>query len=117
MKTLNVAGRTETYTYDSLGRKKTETLKRRASPTNAALIDLTTSYDYDALDRIVKATDALGNEVLNSYDANGQLWKVILGSRRTLCAGRAGSNPLSPISRLLRRTRTPERLTDAVEGA
>lgn len=67
---------TKTYTWDSLGRKKTETLKRRASPTNAALIDLTTSYDYDALDRIVKATDPLGNEVVNSFDANGQLWKV-----------------------------------------
>lgn len=67
---------TKTYTYDSLGRKKTETLKRRASPTNAALIDLTTSYEYDALDRIVKAADSLGNEVINNYDANGQLWKV-----------------------------------------
>ena len=67
---------TKTYTYDSLGRKKTETLKRRTSPTNAALIDLATSYDYDALDRIVKTTDPLGNEAINSYDANGQLWKV-----------------------------------------
>jgi len=67
---------TKTYTYDSLGRKKTETLKRRASPTNAALIDLVTRYDYDALDRIVKATDPLGNEVINHFDANGQLWKV-----------------------------------------
>ncbi|MDA8259288.1 MAG: DUF6531 domain-containing protein [Betaproteobacteria bacterium] len=67
---------TQTYTYDTLGRKKTETLKRRASPADATLIDLTTSYDYDALDRVVKMTDALGNEVLNSYDANGQLWKI-----------------------------------------
>jgi RHS repeat-associated protein len=67
---------TKTYTYDSLGRKKTETLKRRAGPTNTALINLTTSYDYDALDRVVKATDSLGNEVINNFDANGQLWKV-----------------------------------------
>ena len=67
---------TKTYTYDSLGRKKTEALKRRTSPTNAALIDLTTSYDYDALDRIIKATDSLSNEVINNYDNNGQLWKV-----------------------------------------
>ncbi|MDP2787524.1 MAG: DUF6531 domain-containing protein, partial [Pseudomonadota bacterium] len=67
---------TQTTTYDSLGRKKTETLKRRTSPTDATLIDLTTAYDYDALDRVVKATDPLGNEVVNSYDANGQLWKV-----------------------------------------
>ncbi len=67
---------TKVYTYDNLGRKKSETLKRRTSPTNAALIDLTTSYDYDALDRVTRATDSLGNEVLNSFDANGQLWKV-----------------------------------------
>lgn len=67
---------TKTATYDSLGRKKTETLKRRASPTNAALTDLTTSYDYDALDRVTKVTDTLGNEAINNYDANGQLWKV-----------------------------------------
>ncbi|MBT0960257.1 RHS repeat-associated core domain-containing protein [Denitromonas iodatirespirans] len=67
---------TRTTTYDSLGRVKTETLKRRTSPTNAALIDLTTRYDYDALDRVIKATDSLGNEVINSFDANGQLWKV-----------------------------------------
>jgi RHS repeat-associated protein len=67
---------TRTYTWDSLGRKKTETLKRRASPTNAAPIDLTTTYEYDALDRIVKLTDPLGNEVINHYDANGMLWKV-----------------------------------------
>ncbi len=67
---------TQTYTYDSLGRKKTETLKRRTSPTVATLIDLTTRYDYDVLDRVTKATDSLGNEVVNSFDANGQLWKV-----------------------------------------
>ncbi|WP_018079656.1 DUF6531 domain-containing protein, partial [Thiobacillus denitrificans] len=67
---------TQTFTYDSLGRKKTETLKRRTSPTDATLIDLTTSYDYDVLDRVTKMTDSLGNEVVNNFDANGQLWKV-----------------------------------------
>ncbi|MDO9234166.1 MAG: RHS repeat-associated core domain-containing protein [Methylotenera sp.] len=67
---------TKTYTYDTLGRKKTETLPRRTSPTNAALINLTTSYDYDALDRVIKTTDSLGNEAINHFDANGQLWKV-----------------------------------------
>lgn len=36
---------------------------RRAARTNVALIDLATSYGYDALDRIVKGTDSLGHEV------------------------------------------------------
>jgi len=67
---------TKTYTYDNLGRKKTETLKRRTSPTNTTLIDLTTSYDYDALDRVIKVTDSLGNEVINRFDANGMPWQV-----------------------------------------
>ena len=67
---------TRSFTYDTLGRKKTETLQRRTSPTVATLIDLTTTYDYDVLDRVTKVTDALGNEVVNNYDANGQLWKV-----------------------------------------
>ncbi|WP_232417770.1 RHS repeat-associated core domain-containing protein [Methyloversatilis thermotolerans] len=67
---------TKTYTYDALGRKKTETLKRRVSPTSAALIDLITSYEYDALDRVVKVTDPLGNEVMSDYDANGRVWKI-----------------------------------------
>ncbi|MDZ4211147.1 MAG: RHS repeat-associated core domain-containing protein [Methylotenera sp.] len=67
---------TKTYTYDTLGRKKTEILQRRTSPTNAAIINLTTSYDYDALDRVIKTTDSLGNEAINSFDANGHLWKV-----------------------------------------
>lgn len=66
---------TKTYTYDSLGRKLTETVKRRTSPTDATLLNLTTTYVYDVLDRVVKVTDSLGNEVLNNYDANGQLWK------------------------------------------
>ncbi len=67
---------TKLYTYDSLGRKKTETLRRRADPDTSTLVSLTTSYDYDALDRVTKVTDSLGNEVINSFDANGQVWKV-----------------------------------------
>lgn len=67
---------TKTYTYDSLGHKSTETLLRRTSPTNAAPVSLTTTYEYDALDRVTKTTDSLGNEAINNYDANGQLWQV-----------------------------------------
>lgn len=74
---------TKTFTYDSLGRPKSETLKRRTSPTNAALTNLTTSTEYDALDRVTKITDSLGNEVINAYDANGQLWKVTHRYRKT----------------------------------
>ncbi len=66
----------KTYSYDTLGRKKTETLQRRASPNSAGMVSLTTSYDYDALDRVIKTTDSLSNEAISSYDANGQLWKV-----------------------------------------
>jgi RHS repeat-associated protein len=51
----------KSFTYDSLGRVKSETLKRRKSPTDATLIDITTSYDYDALDRVIKVTDNAGS--------------------------------------------------------
>ncbi|MDP2880070.1 MAG: DUF6531 domain-containing protein, partial [Azonexus sp.] len=74
---------TQTFTYDSLGRKKTETLKRRASPPTAGLIDLTPAYDYDALARVTTGTDALGNEAINTFAANGQLWKVTHRYRKT----------------------------------
>nr|WP_255609647.1 RHS repeat domain-containing protein [Methylosinus sp. Sm6] len=67
---------TKTYAYDSLGRRTSETLKRRAGPASATQIDLTTRYEYDALDRITKITDPLGNESIQNFDANGQLWKV-----------------------------------------
>jgi YD repeat-containing protein len=60
------------YTYDSLGRKKTATLWRRTSATDATLIPLTTTYDYDALDRVIKVTDTLGNYVETTYDGNGK---------------------------------------------
>ena len=72
----NVSGAGQTlhtaYTYDALGRTKTETRYRRASPTDATLLALTTAYAYDALDRPVKATDPQGKIHETVYDANGQ---------------------------------------------
>lgn len=64
------------YTYDSLGRKQTETLARRTSATNAALVNLTTTTQYDALDRITRVTDAVGNIAETLYDANGQASQI-----------------------------------------
>jgi RHS repeat-associated protein len=67
---------THKYTYDLLGRRMTDTLLRRINPTNSATIELTTRFEYDALDRVTKITDATGNEQINRFDANGQLWQV-----------------------------------------
>ncbi|HKT73408.1 MAG TPA: RHS repeat-associated core domain-containing protein [Steroidobacteraceae bacterium] len=68
---------TRTFTYDNLGRKLSETLKRRNTPTDATLINLTTSYTYDALDRVTKVTDATGNVLETVYDANGQVFQLL----------------------------------------
>nr|NJM03313.1 RHS repeat protein [Desulfobacula sp.] len=64
---------TVSFTYDSLGREKSETLTRRTSPTDPALIALTTSYDYDTLGRVIRVTDPLGNIKETVYDMNGKV--------------------------------------------
>jgi YD repeat-containing protein len=64
------------YTYDSLGRKQTETIARRISPTNPALANLTTTYQYDALDRVTRVTDPLGNIAETVYDANSKVKQI-----------------------------------------
>ncbi|WP_081733733.1 RHS repeat-associated core domain-containing protein [Methylomonas sp. 11b] len=73
----NVTGSGQTlhthFTYDSLGRKQTETFYRRTSPTNATLLALTTTYTYDSLDRPVKVTDPEGRIQETVFDANGQV--------------------------------------------
>jgi RHS repeat-associated protein len=74
---------TKTYTYDALGRKRTETLMRRRSATDATLVALTTNIVYDDLDRVTQVTDPLGNEIHNRFDANGQLWQVTHRYRRS----------------------------------
>lgn len=68
---------TRSFTYDALGRMKTETLQRRKSPTDASLINLTSSYTYDALDRVTLVEDAVGNQLDTVYDANGKVYQVI----------------------------------------
>jgi YD repeat-containing protein len=62
-----------TFTYDVFGRKETETLHRRKSAIDATVLQLTTKFDYDELDRVVKVTDPLGNIAETIYDANGRV--------------------------------------------
>jgi len=59
--------------YDGLGRQESVTQYRRTSPTNAALMALTTRYEYDKLDRVVKVTRPDGRVDETVYDANGQV--------------------------------------------
>ncbi|AEG00386.1 RHS repeat-associated core domain-containing protein [Methylomonas methanica] len=74
---INVTGSGQTlhshYTYDNLGRILTETVYRRSSPTDATQLALTTTFEYDALDRPVKVTDPEGRIKETVYDANGQV--------------------------------------------
>lgn len=72
---------TVSYGYDSLGRKTSETLTRRASPVGGT-VSLTTSYAYDALDRIILVTDAVGNQLQTIYDKNGKVYQVIANFKK-----------------------------------
>ena len=82
---LNVLTRTEigedtnvvTYTYDALDRVQTQTITRRASPSDSTPVDLTVIYEYDQLDRIVQVTDPLGNSRETVYDDNGKVESII----------------------------------------
>jgi len=62
-----------TYTYDTLGRLKTKTLRRRTSATDATLLSLTTTYEYDNLDRIIKVTNPRGDIAETVYDKNDKI--------------------------------------------
>ncbi|MFA7061646.1 MAG: DUF6531 domain-containing protein, partial [Pedobacter sp.] len=64
------------YGYDSLGRKTTETVWRRNTPSDPTLISLTTTYTYDALDRVTRITDHLGNIIETVYDGNGKVQRI-----------------------------------------
>lgn len=65
------------YTNDNLGRVLTSTLNRTTSPTNSALVALTTSYTYDALDRAVQVKNPEGRINQTVYDGNGQVYQQI----------------------------------------
>lgn len=64
---------TTTYTYDSLGRKETETVQRQTSPTDAMPISLMTTTEYDDLGRETKVTGPRGDIAETVYDNNGQV--------------------------------------------
>ncbi|MDP3650856.1 MAG: RHS repeat-associated core domain-containing protein [Rhodoferax sp.] len=80
---------TRSFTYDVLGRKKTDTLlARRNSPTDSNTTDLSALYDYDSIDRVIQVTDAVGNKLGTTFDDNGQVFQIVAhyvgGSDRTL---------------------------------
>jgi len=64
------------YTYDTLGRKQTETLYRRTSADDPTLMALTTTYEYDTLGRVIRVTDPLGSIQETVYDANGKVYQT-----------------------------------------
>ena len=81
--TISATGSAQTihtqFSYDPkhLGRKLTQTLYRRHSAADPTLVALTTTYLYDQLDRIIRETDPIGNEVETVYDANNKIAQVI----------------------------------------
>ncbi len=76
--TVSGSGQTSqtTFTYDNLGRKQTATLQRRKSASDPTLINLTTTYTYDALYRVTRVTDPLGNIMETIYDGDGKVQQV-----------------------------------------
>jgi len=63
------------YQYDSLGRLTLQLLTRKAlsDPNDSSSLLLSTSYQYDTLDRPIKVTDSEGRIYETIYDANGQV--------------------------------------------
>ena len=64
------------YTYDSLGRRTTQTVQRRLVAGGAPQ-SLVSSYDYDERDRVIRVTDAIGNQLETVYDKNGKVTQIV----------------------------------------
>jgi RHS repeat-associated protein len=62
------------YSYDSLGRLSSESLFL-PDPNDSNLLFQTTSYEYDAMDRVTKVTNPRGDIRETVYDANGQVYQ------------------------------------------
>jgi RHS repeat-associated protein len=62
---------TTTYTYDILDQKTSKTEK--ASPT------VTTQYDYDANQNLIRITQPKGNEIFNLYDERDLVYQITRG--------------------------------------
>jgi RHS repeat-associated protein len=62
---IDPLGLSTTYTYDADGNRLTETKTRDG-------VDLTTRYEYDPRDRLVRETDPLGNTIRIEYDVRGR---------------------------------------------
>ncbi|MGH1540586.1 MAG: Ig-like domain-containing protein [Arenicella sp.] len=85
----DVLGNNTSFTYDAKGNKLTETdaeghvmsftyddnnnvlSETRTRLVNGLPVNETTNYEYDSRDRVIKTTDALGNESTMEYDAAG----------------------------------------------
>ncbi|MFT3791350.1 MAG: PASTA domain-containing protein [Rudaea sp.] len=78
----NLLSRTD-HTYDANGNKLTETVWRTVGGTLTAQ---TTTFAYDASNRLVATTDALGNVSRTEYDAAGRVTAQVdaLGRRTTM---------------------------------
>ncbi len=75
-------GNVTTYTYDAVGHRKT-TVSPRGNIAGANPAAFTTTYGYDAMDRVVSTVVADGTTPLKSYsayDKNGNLWITVDGN-------------------------------------
>jgi RHS repeat-associated protein len=67
---IDELGRRTTRSYDGYGRLSNT---RESVTENGSLVEHDTSIDYDAGDRVVRTTDAKGNETLQDWDSRGNL--------------------------------------------